>query len=301
MSIAFAIPRRTRRRRRTQLNSANRIDASFFGDPSKGLDGAQRPGALLGQTTSQYSSLSYGGHNQTVRYQGAISKRWLLEASYARALNAFNEFPDANTDQVTDRTVTPNVRTGGLESYEPGNRGVNNQYAVKSTNVMGSNELKYGFEYDRSAWTQLTSYTGPTFTAPNGETTATGAQIQIISDPTYGQIYRVVRASFNNGASTTQSYENAFVQDNWRVGNRLTVNPGLRWEQETAQRQRHLRFQAGEQPRRGSVRPSMRRATARRSCTATGAGSTRACRMTSPRARCRPRPTLRSAITSISV
>ena len=216
-----------------QLNSSHRIDASFFGDPSNGLMGPQRPGALLGTTTQQFSTLAYGGHNQTVRYDGVVSSHWLVEAYYSRALNNINETPDADTWQVRDTTVTPNIRSGGLGFYEPGNHSLNNQYAVKATNILGSHEVKYGFEYDHANWNQLISYTGPTFTAPNGQQTATGASIQIIPDPTLGQIYRVVRGNFTPGASTTQNYQDFFVQDTWRVGSRLTVNPGLRFEQET--------------------------------------------------------------------
>ena len=43
----------------------------------------------------------------------------------------------------------------------------------------------------------------------------------------------MVRGNFTTGASTTQNYQDFFVQDTWRVGSRLTVNPGLRFEQET--------------------------------------------------------------------
>jgi len=104
-----------------QLNSNHRIDASFFGDPSTGLNGPQRNTALLGQTTSAYSSLTYGGHNQTVRYSGVLSSKWLLEGSFGRALNTVAETPSVNSWQVRDTTVTPNVRTGGIGFYEQGN------------------------------------------------------------------------------------------------------------------------------------------------------------------------------------
>jgi hypothetical protein len=215
-----------------QLNSSHRFDASFFGDPSNGLDGAQRAGALLGTTTQQFSTLSYGGHNQTGRYDGVLSSHWLVEASYARALNQIAETPDANTWEVVDRTVTPNIRSGGLGNYEPGNRSLNNQISVKSTNLLGGHDIKYGYEYSHANWNQFISYTGPTFTAPTGQQSETGAVINVIPDPTYGQIYRVVRGNFTTGALTTQTYQDAFVQDTWRVG-RLTINPGLRFEQET--------------------------------------------------------------------
>ena len=80
-----------------QINGGNRIDASFFGDPSTGFSGPQRPSALTVTDTSSYSSMTYGGHNQTVRYSGALTNNWLLEATYSRALNDFAETPSTNT------------------------------------------------------------------------------------------------------------------------------------------------------------------------------------------------------------
>ena len=71
-----------------QATQNHRIDASFFGDPAHGDNGPQRTTALLRTTTSGFSELDqYGGHNQTVRYDGILSPRWLIEASFARALN----------------------------------------------------------------------------------------------------------------------------------------------------------------------------------------------------------------------
>jgi hypothetical protein len=216
-----------------QLNSSHRFDVSFFGDPSTGLNGPQRGTALLNQTTAAFSSLDYGGHNQTVRYDGTLSGTWLIEAYFAHAGNRLAETPSVDTWNVVDRTVTPNVTTGGIGFYEPGNQSGSQQWAVKATNVLGPHQLKYGFEYDHVNWTQLANYTGPTITAANGQQTATGAEVEIIPDPDLGQIYRVVRALFTTGPTTTQHYESFFVQDTWKVGNRLTVDPGLRYEQET--------------------------------------------------------------------
>src|SRR5207245_5581726 len=87
-----------------QLASGHRIDASFFGDPSKGLMGPQRISSLTVNNTASFSELTYGGHNQTVRYDGVMSPRWLIEAYYARALNTINELPSVNTWRVTDQT-----------------------------------------------------------------------------------------------------------------------------------------------------------------------------------------------------
>ncbi len=43
----------------------------------------------------------------------------------------------------------------------------------------------------------------------------------------------MIRANFNDARVTTQNYWSFFVQDTWRVGERLTINPGLRYEEQT--------------------------------------------------------------------
>jgi outer membrane receptor protein involved in Fe transport len=215
-----------------QLSSTHRIDASFFGDPSHGDNGPQRTSALLRTTTSGFSELHYGGHQQTVRYDGIVNEHWLLEGSFGRSLNKISELPSVNTWAVQDTTVVPNVISGGIGSYEAGNVSLSKQYTVKSTNIAGPHSVKYGFQYDDVTYEQLNQRTGPTFTAPDGRQTATGASIQIIPDVNFGQIYRVTRANFNVSRNIPQTYFDFFGQDQWKVGSKLTINPGIRYEQE---------------------------------------------------------------------
>jgi hypothetical protein len=129
--------------------------------------------------------------------------------------------------------VTPNVITGGIGRYEKGNESLNRMGSIKATNVFGGHQVKYGFDYSNVAYNQFNSITGPTFTGPDGRQTATGATITVLPDVTFGKIYRVTRARYNNGHDTTQKYYDAFLQDSWKVGNRLTINPGVRFDQES--------------------------------------------------------------------
>ena len=219
-----------------QATPAHRFDASFFGDPATGATGPQRSSALLNQTTSGYSSLEYGGHNQTVHYNGVLNPHFLVDASFGRALNRILETPSVNDWRVTDLRVTPRVITGGVGFYEAGNRSNSWQAQAKATNIVGGygqHQVRYGFDYEHLDFSQLQQYTGPTFTAPNGQRTATGATVDIIPDPAFGQIYHVSRAGFTAGRATTQRYTAAFVEDEWKIGNSLTIRPGVRFEQET--------------------------------------------------------------------
>ena len=219
-----------------QATNAHRLDASFFGDPATGATGPQRSSALLNQTTSGYSSLEYGGHNQTVHYDGVLTPHFLVDASFGRALNRILETPSVNDWRVSDFRVTPRVITGGLGFYEAGNRSNSWQVQAKATNIIGGygqHQVRYGFNYEYLDFGQLQQYTGPTFTAPNGQQTATGATLDIIPDPVFGQIYHVSRAGFTAARATTQRYTAAFVEDEWKIGNSLTIRPGVRFEQET--------------------------------------------------------------------
>jgi outer membrane receptor protein involved in Fe transport len=215
-----------------QFGNGQRIDTSFFGDPSHGDTGPQRTSSLLVNNTASFSTIDYGGHQQTVRYDGVVNSRWLMESAFARSLNTISELPTVNEWRITDTTVTPNIITGGIAAYEKGNRSLSRQYTVKSTHIFGGHQLKYGLQYDDVVYAQENQRTGPTFLAPDGRQTATGASISILPDPVYGKIYRVTRANFNSERTTLQDYYNFFVQDTWTVGDRLTLNPGLRYEQE---------------------------------------------------------------------
>jgi Carboxypeptidase regulatory-like domain/TonB-dependent Receptor Plug Domain len=219
-----------------QATAGHRFDASFFGDPATGALGPQRSSALLNQTTSGYSSLEYGGHNQTIHYDGVLNPHFLVDASFGHALNRIVETPSVNDWQVSDFRVTPSVITGGVGFYEAGNRSNSWQVQAKATSIVegfGQHQVRYGFDYERLDFSQLQQYTGPTFTAPNGQQTATGASVDIIPDPVYGQIYHVSRASLTDARATTQRYGAIFVEDEWKIGNSVTIRPGVRLEQET--------------------------------------------------------------------
>ncbi|MEQ1573767.1 MAG: TonB-dependent receptor [Vicinamibacterales bacterium] len=216
-----------------QVGGGGRMDVSVFGDPSHGPMGPQRPSSLTVSSTASFSEIDYGGHNQTVRYDGVLGGNWLVEAAYARALNRISEVPATNEWRVTDTTASPMRVTGGVGFYEAGNRSLDSQWAIKSTNIVGPHQIKYGFAYDDVTYSNRNQNTGPTITAPDGRQTETGARVSILADPALGNIYRVTRSSFNSGIETTQTYFNFFVQDSWKVGSRLTLNPGLRYEQET--------------------------------------------------------------------
>ncbi len=215
-----------------QIAPAHRIDASFFGDPSVGRNGPQRTNALLRTNTSGFSEIDYGGHNQTLRYDGVFGSNWLVETSFARAKNIIEERPSMDEWNVRDTRVVPNIITGGIGFYEAGNDGENRQYTIKSTHVLAGHQVKYGFLYEDLTYSQIQMRTGPPITGPDGRQTASGASVTILPDAAFGQIYRVTRALYNSERNTRQDYYSFFVQDSWNATDRLTINAGIRYDQQ---------------------------------------------------------------------
>lgn len=62
----------------------------------------QRTSSLTRTTTSAFSSLDYGGHNQTVRYEG-VTAGFSVEAAFAHTLNQITETPSVTEWFVTNR------------------------------------------------------------------------------------------------------------------------------------------------------------------------------------------------------
>ena len=144
-----------------QPTSSHHFDVSVFGDPAKGDNGPQRSGSLLGQTNSGYSSLEFGGHNQTVHYDGVLNRHLLVEGSFGRALNRIVETPSVNEWQVLDFRVTPTVNSGGLGFYEAGNRSEAWQAQAKGTTIFaaaGEHQVRFGVSYDHLDFSQLQQY-----------------------------------------------------------------------------------------------------------------------------------------------
>jgi hypothetical protein len=218
-----------------QPGANHRFDFTAFGDPSHGDVGPQRTIALKGQVESKFSELDfYGGHNQAVRYDGIISSNWLIEAAAARAYTNFKELPSVDESAVSDRTVTPFREIGGIGFYDFGTVGKNLQLALKSTNIFnagGNHQLRYGVQWETIDYTRGFDRSGPDFTFPNGQSSSTGAEVRIQTDPVFGRIYRVVRANYGPAIVTNQKYLNWFAQDTWSAG-RLTFRPGIRWERQ---------------------------------------------------------------------
>lgn len=157
---------------------------------------------------------------------------WLLEGAFAHAASDFSEQVALDEWQVTDETVTPVVLSGGKGRYEASNDGASTQLHGRSTQLLGDHELRWGAGYERTSAATVRAITGSPVGLSNGDRTASGAQVDILADPTYGRIFRVTRAELTGLRSSAGRYRSAFVQDRWTLGGSLTLEAGVRWERQ---------------------------------------------------------------------
>ena len=227
-----------------QVNRDHRIDASFFGDPSKGDNGPQRASALLVTDTSSFSSLNYGGHNQTVRYNGAFGEQLAGRRQLrARAEHASRKRRRSNTWRVTDQTVTPTVMTGGIGFYEEQNRSLNNQYCGQGDERARRPPAQIRRRVRQRRLQQLNQRTGPTFVAPMAGRRRPARRSRSSPTPTSGRSTESTRANFNAGTTTHAAV-------------RQLLRAGLLADRQPADDQPRHALRAGDAQRRRSSRTS---------------------------------------------
>jgi hypothetical protein len=213
-------------------SSSHRLDLSLFGDPGEGLEGPQSGDALLYPNTAAFSSLNFGGHYQSLRYHGVLTDTWLLEASVARAAHDYSEVPSVDEWQLIDYTQGAPQYSGGKGRYDGDHEGDNLQFHLKSTNIVGRHDIRYGVSFEDVTWDSAFASTGPRHTLRNGVQTGSGVRISALPDANVGTVYRISRAGITPIRSSHQRYGAVFAQDKFFVNSRLTISAGLRYEQQ---------------------------------------------------------------------
>jgi hypothetical protein len=259
-------------------NANHVFEFSAFGDPSHNAYGPNHPPGRQGGGNLQsdfpqraYSTLVYGGHNITARYNGVINPKWLVNFSYSYARNKFHEsgFPDMF--QVQDRTEAtfggvnpvgdglPNAadsrglnQLGGIGYWE-NTLGHNHQVNVSATNSFrgfGNHQVDYGFTYEKVGFSFNRRRSGPDWpvacTLYDG-TDVTGERVDPADcgQPTHGASLRLriggpsgyrfqtIRGAFTGDIGDTRgNYQDAYLQDAWEINKYVTLKGGIRWERQ---------------------------------------------------------------------
>ncbi|NLI48567.1 MAG: TonB-dependent receptor [Acidobacteria bacterium] len=229
-------------------HSNHNIEFSMFADPSRRDGGPNRN--MTAEGDDNYSELNYGSFNFIGRYNGVLTNNWFLTASLGRAYNRFEE-QITHVDRIGywDYVNYPSRQLMGGIGFFENNNGENWQFNLKTTvnfNAGGDHTLDFGYMYEDVTYTAVRRYTGPMLANPFGETYGGFFRYRYYPDPDTGENYdwngdgvisdadallQQYRGNFNDpNLATTTTYHSFYVQDAWKVTDRITVKAGLRYD-----------------------------------------------------------------------
>jgi hypothetical protein len=223
------------------LDASNSLVGSFFQDPTTS-SGAIDDGAhtLNGEPSTFLGRQDLGGQNWVARYNGIFGSSWVVSAQYAQH-NERNAVSPATAagfgiEYIDSRPGANNEQSGGFGLIQ-NKEFTRNFYGGSVDHYVGNHELKGGFEYETEDATVIKRMSGG---FPGGQ------QVKIIdnpgdpSSPVYRHFYWTTPdASLPDNVPTSQldatpSHKtlSAYLQDSWAVLPNLSVNLGVRWDEQ---------------------------------------------------------------------
>lgn len=224
------------------INDSNTLIGSVFGDPTND-NGAV--GQLMGPSTTYDGTVTVGGTDWGLRYEGIFGAKWLVTAQGGVHTENTNQLPGPGGNVIAYQDTT-----GPLVTASGGFGGVdgNGQWAQKTftrdsavgtgSYLLGNHDLKAGVDWEKVTADVLRNFSGAT-----GDQ---GGQLVQILSPLPGDnrlIYsHIFFASLNSlvddpvsaplNAHPEQDVYTLFAQDSWKVLPNLTLNVGVRWEKQ---------------------------------------------------------------------
>lgn len=237
------------------------IEASSYGDPSRNNSAPSTTAAL--NTASVSSSYNFGTRNSILRVNTTASPWLTLFGAYSYNHAHFQEYPSLpNEPGYSDRRTTPYQNYGLGTYYVTGENTYQLQGEANATaHFFGKHGLSIGYVYDHTDFNNSTLRSGPGYVIPStnaaGQTLTTlysnmpasavgkqsNAQYRLFTTtgctycPTYNgqQVYfQVYRGTYNGSVvAATNRYHAVYGNEVYNMNRYLTINAGLRWEQQT--------------------------------------------------------------------
>ena len=226
---------------------------TIFADPQTN-DGAIN-------TPRGFNPLSYsgqrklGGTDWAARVNQLLGSFGIFTAQYGQHKDKFKTIPNGlDVIQVRDRTVNPLVATGGFGSvFGPtvNNESKRDQAGGSLSLYMGPNEIKFGGDYQKDNTTGATFYTGgqrvDMFACSASRVCAPGLAPTVVNAHGVALPVYFAHATFTASASDLTPLVNApfnvntdryglFLQDQLRIGSTLTINAGIRYDNENVKK-----------------------------------------------------------------
>jgi Carboxypeptidase regulatory-like domain/TonB dependent receptor-like, beta-barrel/TonB-dependent Receptor Plug Domain len=231
------------------IGSKHQLEGSVFGDPSNTPMTYNR--GLNSSDDLRESKFDYGSRTWTGRYTGAFTSSLVVTANYSEYFNHFTETPKFNGYEVTDNTPeqenTGSPFTYNGLGYVENTQSHTHQFNTSASWVkswFGQHTLELGYQFEDDPYGDVEQYSGPDFVLPNdpvlgpaaGQTMHGAAFIRTHldpNDPSTPIVLEIIRGNYSSpDISTDTRYHAAYLEDTWSLGRRITLKPGLRFEQQ---------------------------------------------------------------------
>jgi hypothetical protein len=174
-----------------KINDRHTVESSIFGDPSHTN---HVPWSTLNATdTSVNSKWDFGTRNWAVRYDGALSSTWLVDAAFTWSWNHFTESPVADIVQIQDATQTAGLAGqagafigqgfGFLEPYDSNTRSLTGDTS-KTFHFIGQHTLSLGYTWQFPVYNDITKFSGGKFALPSANASGGDPGYDSATDPT---------------------------------------------------------------------------------------------------------------------
>jgi hypothetical protein len=248
-----------------QMFNPVQLEVSSFGDPThhNSVPGPTwTAGLAAGNAESVGMRYNYGTNNSVARLSAALSPSWTAIAVYTYNSNHFNETPLHDKYTISNRTSTPYVVTyiGGYEPTKSNSYSINLE-TQKRAHFLGEHTLGVGYSYDHTNFLDKPSRTGSLAAIPGKNaagvdlaslytsfktaavgqmTNATFRLYNADASCTYCAIYngkpvylQQIRGTYKGlSVLATARYHVGWVNDSFQLNKYLTLNAGLRWEEQ---------------------------------------------------------------------
>lgn len=170
-----------------KINDRQTVESSVFGDPSHTN---HVPWSTLNATdTSVNSKWDFGTRNWAVRYDGALTATWLVDAAFTWSWNHFTETPGADITQIVDSTLLGGAGVfnaqgfGFLEPYDSNTRSLSFDTS-KTFHFIGQHTLSVGYTWQFPVYNDTTKYSGVVFPLPQSNASGGDPGYDTATNPT---------------------------------------------------------------------------------------------------------------------
>ena len=197
-----------------RISQTTNLTLSIFGDPfteNRINTGVVEQGWTIANKDVLFRQWDAGTYNFSAHGWHNVNEKMFVETSASFQNNISTYSPGENFAPYFEDYSTQTL-SGGLGYID---KTIETRLSVNSSIsiLIGKNSLKGGLQYEENTYNDSI------------QNHPSGYYIQKRNDSLYKVFY-----SFGDGGTVRNRVLSAYAQDSWQISDRLTLNPGIRWE-----------------------------------------------------------------------